>query len=343
VTSDTSWRIYQGAGVQHDRIAELPPPPPWRRFDGEVLSSEATDVGFAAEPRPGAEDRARNYRPDSSVIDMVNAALFLRRPLLVTGRPGTGKSSLALSIAWELRLGSVLHWPITSRSQLQQSLYRYDAVGRLQEANLRRLGLGLGQQDGPPVTSAAPFITLGPLGTALVARERPRVLLIDEFDKSDIDLPNDLLNVLEEGQFAIPELAREHSDQAVELTTHDGGSATIRGGYVRAQAFPVIIITSNGERAFPDAFKRRCLQVTISEPDEYRLSEIVRSQLGAEALETSSALFRAFVDRRDAGANLPTDQLLNAVFLATSGLTDDPQTRQGVALALLQSGEAGDL
>ncbi|BEL06256.1 MoxR family ATPase [Actinoplanes sichuanensis] len=338
MTADPTWWIYHGAGAQHDRISQLPPPPPWRRFDGEVLQPGAAPDGFAAEPRPGAEERARNYRPDRAVIDMVNAALFLRRPLLVTGKPGTGKSTLALSIAWELRLGSVLHWPITSRAQLQQSLYRYDAVGRLQEANLRRLG-----QDGPPVTSAAPFITLGPLGTALLARDRPRVLLIDEFDKSDIDLPNDLLNVLEEGQFAIPELTREEIDEPVSLITHDGASALVRGGHIRANAFPIIIITSNGERAFPDAFKRRCLQITISDPDEDRLSEIVRSQLGDEALERSTELFRSFVGRRDRGASVTTDQLLNAVFLATSGLTEDSETRRNLAMALLRSGEAGDL
>ena len=183
--TDDSWWIYQGAGARHDGISRLPSPPPWRQFDGEVLELEQPAYQPLSDPRPGAEERARNYRPDPAVINMVNAALYLRRPLLVTGRPGTGKSSLALSIAWELQLGPVLSWAITSRSQLQQSLYRYDAVGRLQEANLRRLG-----QDGPPVTSASPYITLGPLGTALVARERPRVVLIDEFDKSDIDLPS---------------------------------------------------------------------------------------------------------------------------------------------------------
>lgn len=335
--TETNWWIYRGDGSRHDRIADLPEPPPWRRFDGEVLGATLPE-NFESEPRPGAEDRARNYRPDPSVIDMVNAALFLRRPLLVTGRPGTGKSSLALSLAWELKLGPVLHWPITSRAQLQQSLYRYDAVGRLQDANLRRMG-----QDGPPVTNAAPYLTLGPLGTALVARDVPRVLLIDEFDKSDIDLPNDLLNVLEEGQFAIPELAREEQCEPVVLSTQDGGTATVRGGQIRCRAFPIIIITSNGERAFPDAFKRRCLQITISEPDEERLTEIVRSQLGPDALDRSDSLLRAFVEHRDKGASLPTDQLLNAVFLATSGLTDDPETRRRVAMSLLDPREAGDL
>jgi MoxR-like ATPase len=333
-----SWWIYQGTGTQHDGISRLPDPPPWRKFDGEVLGPEASEDRGVIDPRPGAEERARNYRPDSSVIDMVNAAIYLRRPLLVTGRPGTGKSSLALSIAWELQLGPVLSWAITSRSQLQQSLYRYDAVGRLQEANLRRLG-----QDGPPVTSASPYITLGPLGTALVARERPRVVLIDEFDKSDIDLPNDLLNILEEGQFPIPELAREESEEPVRLSTDDGGAVLVRGGHVRCHAFPIIIITSNGERAFPDAFKRRCLQITISEPDEERLAQIVRSQLGSEALDKTEALFREYVNRRDAGQSLPTDQLLNAVFLATSGLTEDAEKRRDVALALLESPGSGDL
>jgi MoxR-like ATPase len=221
---------------------------------------------------------------------------------------------------------------------LQHSLYRYDAVGRLQEANLRRLG-----QEGPPVTSAGPYITLGPLGTALVARERPRVLLIDEFDKSDIDLPNDLLNVLEEGQFPIPELAREENDAPVRLATDDGGSVLVKGGQVRCAAFPIIVITSNGERAFPDAFKRRCLQITIAEPDEERLAQIVRSQLGPEALDKTEALFREFVARRDAGQNLPTDQLLNAVYLATSGLSDDVAKRREVALSLLDTAGSGDL
>jgi MoxR-like ATPase len=336
--TDTSWWIYRGARAQHARISELPAPPPWRRFDGEVLEPDNLADRVLRDPRPGAEERARNYRPDPSVVNMVNAAMYLRRPLLVTGRPGTGKSSLALSIAWELQLGPVLSWAITSRSQLQHSLYRYDAVGRLQEANLRRL-----VQEGPPVTSAGPYITLGPLGTALVARDRPRVLLIDEFDKSDIDLPNDLLNILEEGQFAIPELAREESDTPVRLATDDGGTALVSGGQVRCRAFPIIIITSNGERAFPDAFKRRCLQITISEPDEERLAEIVRSQLGEDALAQTEALFREFVARRDNGQTLPTDQLLNAVYLATSGLTDDPETRRTVALSLLESAGSGDL
>lgn len=338
MSGTADWRIYRGSGERHDGISRLPDPPPWRRFDGEILTGDVAE-GPLADPRPGAEERARMYRPEATVADMVNAALYLRRPLLVTGRPGTGKSTLALSIAWELQLGPVLYWPITSRSRLQDSLYRYDAVGRLQDANLRRL-----EQDGPtPVTTASPYIALGPLGTALVARERPRVLLIDEFDKGDIDLPNDLLNVLEEGQFPIPELIREHSDEPVRLATEDGTGAVVRGGMVRCNAFPIIIITSNGERAFPPAFRRRCLHVTISEPGADQLKEIVRTQLGTEAFDRAEGLFHEFLARRDAGESLPTDQLLNAVFLATSGLTDDGQTRLEVARTVLRPAQVGDM
>lgn len=338
MTAEAFWQIYQGRGEQHDGIDRLPEPPPWRRFDGEILPDAEPQGRPLPEPRPGAEDRARAYRPEPPVTDMTNAALYLRRPLLVTGRPGTGKSTLAHSIAWELKLGPVLYWPITSRSYLQESLYRYDAIGRLQEANLRRL-----EHEGPPVTTAGPFITLGPLGTALLARKRPRVVLIDEFDKSDIDLPNDLLNVLEEGQFTITELVREHTEEPVRIATDDGLGALVRGGLIRCHAFPIIVITSNGERVFPEAFKRRCLQVTISEPDQAKLAEIVRAQLGPEALDKTESLFRAFLAGRDAGDNLPTDQLLNAVFLATSGLTDDAQKRWQVAQALLDRSRSGEL
>jgi MoxR-like ATPase len=336
VTGDASWHIYRGNGEQHDGIDRLPKPPPWRRFDGEILPGTDAGAVDVRSPRPGTEQRARSYRPDTSVVDLTNAALYLRRPLLVTGKPGTGKSTLAHSIAWELKLGPVLYWSITSRSHLQDGLYRYDAVGRLQQANLRRLG-----QDGPPVSETSEFITLGPLGTALVAGPRPRVLLIDEFDKSDIDLPNDLLNVLEEGQFTIPELVREMSDEPVRLVGEDSSTAMVKGGVVRCHAFPIIVITSNGEREFPAAFRRRCLQLVINEPDAAKLAEIVRTQLGDDALRETESLFQDFLNRRD-GADLPTDHLLNAVYLAMSGLAPDGETRQRVVDGLFARSRPGE-
>jgi MoxR-like ATPase len=322
--------IYRGDGVPHDGLADLPDPPPWREFLGEVLSDEEAEQMPVADPRPGADVRAAAYRPEPAVVQAVNAAILLRRPLLVTGRPGVGKSTLAQSIAWELQLGPVLYWPITSRSILQDSLYRYDAVGRLHDANLRQV-----DRHSPEVNPIGPFITLGPLGTALIARKRPRVLLIDEFDKSDIDLPNDLLNVFEEGQFTISELVREHGDDPVELATEEGSAALVRGGRVRCRAFPIIVITSNGERVFAEAFRRRCLHVTINEPDTDKLVEIVRSQLGEERLAQATDILQACRAMRDDGRSPRTDQLLNAVYVATSGLTDDDPVRLRMALDIL--------
>lgn len=332
-----SFAIYTGTGEQHDRIAELPPPPPWRRFDDSLDSIGPLPVPEDVGRRPGDELRASSYRADPAVVDKVNAAIYLRRPLLVTGKPGTGKSSLALSIAWELRLGRLLHWPITSRAQLQQALYQYDALGQLQDANLRRV-----EEGDHRVGSAGRYITLGPLGTALVGRVQPRVLLIDEFDKGDIDLPNDLLTVLEDGQFPIPELIREGADGPVRVATVDGSTVEVTGGRVRCHAFPIIVITSNGERAFPDAFLRRCVQVTIPEPSEQQLQDIVTAQLGTDALEESRSLFDAFVEQRRDGASMPPDRLLNAIYLATSALPGTDDDRRRVALSLIEpSGQDG--
>src|SRR5262249_6853717 len=183
------WKIYQGTGpVKRRAPIQWPEPPPWRVFDG--LDKK----------------RGLTYRPTDVEKEAVNAALYLRRPLLVTGPPGSGKSSLAYAVAEELEPGKdVLRWPINSRSTLAEGLYRYDAVARLRDASLRRQDGAAGEAD---VLDIGDYLTLGPLGTALLPRDRPRVLLIDEIDKSDIDLPNDLLHVFEEGRYEIPELVR---------------------------------------------------------------------------------------------------------------------------------------
>ena len=122
------------------------------------------------------------------------------------------------------------------------------------------------------------YITLNWLGTALLPSERPRVLLIDEIDKSDIDLPNDLLHAFEEGSYEIPELVRIQKEQPeVEVATRDPGKprVTIKEGRVDCHAFPFVLLTSNGERDLPPAFFRRCLRIEIKEADEARLKEIV--------------------------------------------------------------------
>jgi MoxR-like ATPase len=333
-TTDTPWPIYHGDGTPHDGIEQLPGPPPWRQFRGGPVVAPELGADIDLPRRLGS--RGFSYRPDVDVIDTVNAAMYLRRPLLVTGKPGTGKSTLAYSVAHELRLGPVLYWPISSRSTLAEGLYQYDAIGRLQEAGLRQAMARAGEPPQPP--DVGRYVRLGALGTALLPWERPRVLLIDELDKSDIDLPNDLLNVFEEGRYEIPELARLGDDQTiVEVVTADASpKVPITGGLVSCRAFPFVVVTSNGERRFPPAFLRRCVRLDIQPPDRDGLVSIVTAQLGAEAAERSSDIIQAFLLRREHG-DLATDQLLNAIYLAMSGSRPPGETRDRLLNRLLRS------
>jgi MoxR-like ATPase len=320
------WRIYRGTGHPHHEINRLPPPPRWRVFDGGPVVRPRL-----ASDRTG-EEKARAYQASDEVIEMVNAALYLRRPLLVTGKPGTGKSTLAYSIAYELSLGPVLYWPITSRATLQDGLYQYDAIGRLQETNLYRVA-----DEGREVPDIGRYLTLGALGSALIAQERPRVLLIDELDKSNIDLPNDLLNVFEEGWFDIPELSRLADEQnQVDVMIADSiERVPVSRGRIKCRAFPIVVITSNGEREFPPAFLRRCLRIDIKPPDERTLERIIIALLGEPAVAGSYDIIQQFLDGRDR-ADLATDQLLNAIYLTTSGIRQPESTRARLRDALLR-------
>jgi len=311
--SRDEWLIYRGSGEPHDGMRRLPGPPPWRR------------------PREPLADmsQARTYQIDPGEVDVVNAALRLRRPLLATGMPGTGKTSLAASIAHELKLGPVLTWSITSRSTLADGLYSYDAIGRLHDAGLPP-GPDQGEQD------IGRYIRLGPLGTALLPRELPRVLLIDGLDKSDIDLPNDLLPLLEDGEFGVPELERLPDERAdVEVYTADPGSrAVVHRGRVACQAFPVVVITSNGEREFAPAFLRRCVQLDLKQPSQEKLEAIVAAHLGAGALAQDSELMDRYRKLADQGSVAP-DLLLNALFLLTQGGDLPEDLREKLSDALL--------
>jgi MoxR-like ATPase len=221
------------------------------------------------------------YRATPAVAKVVNLAIDLKRPILVEGEPGCGKTMLATSIASEKNLGEVIKIGVKSTSRAQDLLYRVNALKRLQDA----------QSDRPQAQYVYPYLSLGPLGRPIHARER-RVVLLDEIDKADIDFPNDLLDVLDTFTFQIDDLPEDEEN----LCRNDpklGFGRTVAGS---RDAPPIIVITSNREKRLPEPFLRRCLYVRVKFPETAEeLQDIVRKNTRLTVAEMSDTVLNAAV------------------------------------------------
>jgi MoxR-like ATPase len=211
---------------------------------------------------------SERYVATPDLMLAVNAALTLKRPLLVKGEPGTGKTMLAEEVAQALGM-PLLQWHVKSTTKAQQGLYEYDAVSRLRDSQL------------PDADSAAKvrdirnYIVQGVLWQAFTT-EQPVALLIDEIDKADIEFPNDLLRELDRMEFYVYE-TRE---------------------LVRARHRPLVFITSNNEKELPDAFLRRCFFHYIKFPDAETMQAIVNVHFPGLKRELLSRAMKTFFDIR---------------------------------------------
>lgn len=184
----------------------------------------------------------KEYVASEELMASVNIAIALKKPLLIKGEPGTGKTMLAEAVAKNLGKRLII-WNIKSTTKAQEGLYVYDTIQRLYD----------GQFGVEGVDDIAKYIKLGKLGEAFASEDQV-VLLIDEIDKADLEFPNDLLWELDQMEFYINETKRT----------------------IKAKHRPIVIITSNAEKELPDAFLRRCIFHYIDFPDKALMEEIVK-------------------------------------------------------------------
>ena len=211
---------------------------------------------------------SRDYVASEDLMRAVNIAMVLRKPLLIKGEPGTGKTVLAEAISKALGKKLVI-WNIKSTTKAQDGLYVYDVVQRLYDS----------QFGGQGVDDVEKYVKLGKLGEAFTDEEQV-ILLIDEIDKADLEFPNDLLWELDKMEFYIPETKET----------------------IAAKKRPIVIITSNAEKELPDAFLRRCIFHYIAFPNQAMMTDIVHAHYDNIEENLLEMAMRAFYKVRD----LPT-------------------------------------
>ncbi|MFN8782199.1 MAG: AAA family ATPase [Pseudanabaena sp.] len=222
---------------------------------------------------PDAPKQPEPYIAGDPLIKAVNLAIFLRRPLLLEGEAGCGKTRLASDIAYDLGL-PLYRWDIRSDTKAQEGLYKYDAILRLHDVQTREVNPDAKRNP----SDATKYRDFGALGKAFLVDDRPAVVLIDEIDKADVDFPNDLLAVLDDPwSFEV----RETQEPPI-IAKHK----------------PIVIITTNKEKSnLPAPFLRRCIYHFVEFPKD-KLKEIVEIHYQVKKEKAPSAnLIDAAVSR----------------------------------------------
>lgn len=243
---------------------------------------------FITDPHPecplvaNKEEKRKPYIAQTGLVQAVNLAIRLKRPLLLEGEAGCGKTLLAYDIACELGL-PFYPWHVRSTSKVHDGLYSYDAILRLHDVQIAKMSSNNSLSNNRNIEDPKTYRKLGPLGKAFDLKDCPAVILIDEIDKADIDFPNDLLSILDEYKFDIPETGETP---------------------IKAEHTPIIIITSNKEKGnLPAPFLRRCIYYFVEFPDKEFLKQIVDEHYKDDQKGFSKAQEKSFANLSNAAIN----------------------------------------